>query len=125
MTLREDLRTMDMSNEIRGLIASARENHRKAYEYEQAASDRAKSIYTREFNKLKDSAAAGNTISRKTLSQIKAGNDKGFQVNVDTIASNDTIWSAHVANNQFYTRKADLDNQMAQTLMMAVEMGMI
>lgn len=114
-----------VNEEIRELISSARENRRKAYEYEQAASDRNKAIYDREYKKLLASAAAGNSISKETLSQIKSGEKRGFQVSVDTISSNDTIWKAHVANNQFYTRKADLDNQMAQTLLKAKEMEII
>src|SRR6476660_2351816 len=114
--------TAAVGYEIRRLITSAQKNHAKAYEYEQLASERSHKIYEREFDKLKASAKAGNTTSRATLGQISAGDARGFQVTVDTIASSDTIWKAHVANNQFYTRKADLDNLMAQTLMKAAEL---
>lgn len=113
------------ANRIRTLINSALTNHQRAYEYEQAASDRRQTIYERELRKLYSSAAAGNKISQETVAQIKAGDDRGFQVTVDSIASGDTIWCAHVANNQFYTRKAALDNDMAQTLMKAKEMDII
>lgn len=110
---------------IKQLIDSALTNHQRAYEYEQAASDRRQTIYERELDKLYKSAAAGNKLSQKTVAQIKAGDDRGFQVTVDSIASDDTIWQAHVANNQFYTRKAALDNEMAQTLMKAKEMDIL
>lgn len=109
--------------EIKDLINSALENRDKAYQAERDANDRRSSIFDRELKKLYKSASAGNTTSIEVVRQIQQGDKRGFQVSVDTITSNDALWKAHVANNQFYTRKADLDNQMAQTLLKAKEMG--
>ena len=117
---------MSIDDEIRELIASARENYKLAYEYEQKCSERRETIRIRELKRVTEYAAAGNEADKAVMKQLRAeGKSTSFDVSVDTIASNDTLWRGYVANNQFYTRKADLDNQMAQTLLKAKELGVL
>jgi hypothetical protein len=107
-----ELTAYELEEQIRRVTQSATENYNKAYEKEQQASDRRTLLHEKERAVHESRAAAGNPLSKILLQHPKR-----FETAADTRVTNDPIWRALVADNQFYTRKADLDNTMLQNLM--------
>lgn len=104
---------------INDLVASAEFNHTTACMYEDKANARVR--YLREELRYIHHvrARAGNPISQRI---IQPGYERDFETLVDDRASLDPQWNGFVSNNKFYTRKANLDNQMVQTLIQRLEM---
>lgn len=101
---------------IQTLIRSALNNHAKAMEYEDKANARYAELKEEELYILRGRAAARNPISQIILDRYNVGDTTSFDSIVDTRAAADPVWNGHIANNKFYTRKANLDNQMTRTL---------
>ena len=105
------LTAYQLEERIRELQVQASENHRKANEEEQKVYARRKVIYELERATHESRARAGNLMSKRLLESPGK-----FDTVVDNRASADPIWRGHVANNQFFARKADMDNIQLQSL---------
>lgn len=104
-----------LTDELKGRIAeltkSAQRNYEKANEYERRADLRFAELRELEHRQHLARAKKGNKAS-----QLVVDDPKELALVTDIRATNDAIWGAHVANQKFYARKANMDNQMIQTL---------
>lgn len=101
-----------IDDQIQKLSGVAQNFYERAMEYERLANDRAALLREAEYAIHQRRAKAGNPLSKRALQS--AGTIAKY---AEVIASSDPKWQAHVANNQFYTRKADMTNSMVQTLL--------
>lgn len=113
------------NEKVKQLLKSAIKNHEIADAKEAGANARKAKIRKDELHKLYADARKGNEIAKQTVAQCESGYTGSFDVQVDTRASNDALWKAEVANNQFYHRKADADTGLVTAILTALERGII
>lgn len=110
-TMRISLEDLQLAYDL--AMKSAIANHAKAMMYENRANDYRAKIREEEHYRQSYRAKAGNEMSRLLVSP---GYEVEFERLVDQVCSNDPVWRGLVDNNKFYTRKANLDNNMVTNL---------